>query len=71
MTLAIAAVLACPVLMLAATTNDDWHSAPRLLFWRHRGAGDRLCSGTDIAGVVSFHGGLDRNIFRTSGKSYG
>jgi hypothetical protein len=28
-------------------------------------------SGADVAGVVSFHGGLDRNIFRTSGKSHG
>jgi hypothetical protein len=27
-------------------------------------------SGADVAGVVSFHGGLDQNIFRTSGKSH-
>ena len=31
-------------------------------------AGDRLCSGADVARVVSFHGGPDRNIFRTFRK---
>jgi dienelactone hydrolase len=28
-------------------------------------------SGADVAGVVSFHGSLDRHIFQTSGKSHG